>query len=161
MGRRGPAPKPKNLKELTGSAKHDPQRVNHDEPQPPIRDDVPRPPDSLDAVAAREWLRIAPILHRLGLLTEVDLVALEAYCVVYGRWVYAEEQIRKFGMVVKSPKNETPMQSPYLSIANKALLLMRSFVAEFGMTPSSRTNVSGTRSWDPAKADDHWGDLDG
>lgn len=44
----------------------------------------------------------------------------------------------KYGTVVKSPSGY-PIQSPYLAIANKAHEQMTKLLAEFGMTPSSRS----------------------
>jgi P27 family predicted phage terminase small subunit len=37
------------------------------------------------------------------------------------------------------------MQSPYLAILNKAIEQMRTFIVEFGMTPSSRARVTVTK----------------
>jgi P27 family predicted phage terminase small subunit len=67
--------------------------------------------------------------------------ALALYCQAWGRWIEAEEALKKHGTMVKSP-NGFPMQSPYLSVANKAMEQLRALLAEFGMTPSSRTRLS-------------------
>ncbi len=48
-----------------------------------------------------------------------------------------------YGVMVKSP-NGFPMQSPFLAVANKAMEQMRALLAEFGMSPSSRTRVHAT-----------------
>ena len=76
----------------------------------------------------------------VGLLTRIDREALALCCQAWARWVEAEAGIAKHGLMVKSP-NGFPMQSPYLAIANKAMEQVRSFLAEFGMSPSSRTRV--------------------
>ncbi len=81
-----------------------------------------------------------PELLSLGLLTSIDRAALAAYCQAWGRWVEAEEALKKHGVVVRSP-NGFPIQSPYLAIANKARDQMRSMLTEFGMSPSSRSRV--------------------
>jgi P27 family predicted phage terminase small subunit len=52
---------------------------------------VPEPPPFLVGYAADEWWRVAPELHRLGLLTLVDVMPLAAYCEAYKRWRTAEE----------------------------------------------------------------------
>ena len=76
----------------------------------------------------------------LGLVTEVDKAALAGYCQAWARWVEAEEQLTRFGAVIKSPSGY-PIQSPYLPIANKALDQMTRLLVEFGMSPSSRSRV--------------------
>jgi phage terminase small subunit len=45
-------------------------------------------------------------------------------------------------MTVKIGPNKYPTVHPYLSIANKAMRQMQCFLAEFGMTPSSRARVA-------------------
>lgn len=80
-------------------------------------------------------------LAKLGLLTEIDGAALAAYCTAYGRWVEAERNVQKYGTVMLSPDKGWPVQSPYLSIANKAMEQMHKFLTEFGMTPSSRSRI--------------------
>ena len=66
-----------------------------------------------------EWRRVTPLLSTLGLLSRIDRAALAMYCEAWGRWVEAEEALRKYGVMVKSP-NGFPMQSPYLAVANKS-----------------------------------------
>lgn len=137
---RGRKPIPTAMKLLHGNPGRRPLPAN--EPAPaPVVEDIP-PPDWLDDEAKAEWLRVAPMLARNGLLTEMDVDALTAYCSAWVRWKKANAEIRRFGMIVKSP-NGYPIQSPYLPIANKALLQMRSLMADFGMTPSARTRVQG------------------
>lgn len=129
--------KPTTLKVLEGNPGKRP--INKDEPKPiPV---APKCPAHLDPVARKEWRRISANLEPLGLLTQIDMAALAAYCQVYSRWVEAENQIRKHGMLVKSP-NGYPMQSPYLNIASKAVEQMKAFLTEFGMTPASRSRIS-------------------
>lgn len=82
-------------------------------------------------------------LAQMGLLSKIDRAALALYCQAWGRWVEAEDALRKHGVMVKSP-NGFPMQSPYLAIANKSMEQMRAMLTEFGMSPSSRTRVHGT-----------------
>jgi P27 family predicted phage terminase small subunit len=102
---------------------------------------IPDRPKMLTGEAANEWDRTVVILHEMGLLTRADRSSLAAYCTAYGRWVQAEEQVAKFGTIVKSPEKGFPMKSPYLSIADQALETMRKFMVEFGLTPSSRSRI--------------------
>lgn len=136
MSSRGPKPKPTQLKVLAGTLR--PDRVNKHEPKP--KSAVPRCPSHLSDEAKREWRRVAPELASLGLLARLDRAALANYCQAWGRWIEAEEALRKFGVMVKSP-NGFPMQSPYLAVVNRAMEQIRAMLAEFGMSPSSRTRV--------------------
>ena len=113
--------------------------MNPDEPTPPVGAKMP---EGLSDEAQKQWSRVAPMLEQAGILTEIDADALELYCEAYARWRHANAQIAKFGVVVKSPNANFPIQSPYLAISNKAFEQMRQIIAEFGMTPSSRTRVS-------------------
>lgn len=81
-------------------------------------------------------------------MTEIDRTALAAYCQLYARWVDAEEHLAQDGVVITGTDEEgIPYfrQSPYLSVANKALEQMSRMLIEFGMTPSSRTRVKAQR----------------
>lgn len=137
MATRGTRPKPTALKVLQGTDRAD--RGNPNEPKTTTA--LPACPEHLNDEAQREWERIGTLLAGLGLVTQIDRAALAAYCQVWSRWVEAEEAIRRYGVVIKSPSN-FPMQSPYLAIANKAMDQMRLLLTEFGMTPSSRTRVT-------------------
>ncbi|MBO2986515.1 phage terminase small subunit P27 family, partial [Burkholderia pseudomallei] len=109
--------------------------INRNEPQPSR--DVTMP-DWLSPEARKHWPMVAEQLHNAGLLTAIDVTALGLYCEAFARWKQANAQIMRFGTVIKSPSGY-PIQSPYLAIANKAHEQMTKLLAEFGMTPSSRS----------------------
>jgi P27 family predicted phage terminase small subunit len=136
---KGRKPKPTHIKIVTGNPGRRP--LNTSEPTP--LQAIPDCPEHITGLAREEWERMAEDLFECGLLTVIDRVALEGYCVAYARWVDAEEAIKKHGVLVKSP-NGFPMQSPLLAIANKAMAQLRGYLAEFGMTPSSRSRITAT-----------------
>lgn len=142
----GRKPKPTALKILAGNPGKRP--LNRNEPHPT---GTPTCPKHLDKAAKIEWRRISRELTSLGLLTNVDRTALAAYCAAYSRWANAEEQLQKFGHVIKSPKSGLPIPNPYLSVSNRALDHMRKFGTEFGLTPASRCKLSISS---PAKTED-------
>jgi P27 family predicted phage terminase small subunit len=74
------------------------------------------------------------------LLTRMDQVALAPYCETFARWKDANDRVVKHGSVVKSPSGY-PIQSPYLSISNKAHGQMVRLLLEFGMTAAARAKV--------------------
>lgn len=134
----GRRPKPTAIKDLAGNPGKRP--LNNQEPKPGKLTRTPPVPGHIRGVARQEWRRMAKTLNQLGLLTEIDLPALEMYCQMYGRWVEAEERVRDMGMIVKT-NNGNPIQNPYLAVANRAAKDMKSMLVEFGMTPSSRSRV--------------------
>ena len=136
MSTRGAKPLPTKLKVLRGTLRK--HRTNANEPR--VHAEIPRCPTELSAVAKREWRRIAPELAALGLLASIDRTALALYCDAYARWVEAIRAVEEFGVVIKSHTG-FPMQSPYLAIANKAGEQIRLLLAEFGMSPASRSRV--------------------
>ena len=135
----GPKPQPTAKKKLRGNPGRRPLPEN--EPQPKASRDIPLAPRHLDKVAQKEWRRMAKELHPLGLLTNIDLTALAAYCASFSIWIDAQKQIQKHGVLIKA-QSGFPMQSPYLAISNRAMTEMRKWMIEFGLTPSSRSRVA-------------------
>jgi P27 family predicted phage terminase small subunit len=134
---RGRRPKPTRLKLLTGNPGKRP--LNANEPKPEVA--MPDCPVELGLVARREWDRMATELASLRILTQLDRAALAAYCGAYAMWAEATESIQKYGTMVKSPTGY-PVQSPYVSIANRQAEIMMRIACEFGFTPASRSRIS-------------------
>jgi P27 family predicted phage terminase small subunit len=139
---RGRKPKPTVLRELTGNAGKRP--LNHNEPKP--RAGIPSCPKHLDQEARKEWRRITKVLCAIGLLTHADRAGLAAYCQCYSRWVKLEGVVQQLGECLPEIAEGKPtgrmLPNPYLGALNRALLLMRSYLSEFGLTPASRTRLS-------------------
>ena len=133
---RGRRPKPTRLKVLTGNPGKRP--LNTTEPIPDNA--IPDCPLELGPVAKREWDRLIGELASLLIMTSLDRAALAAYCGAYGMWAEATEAIQKFGTMVKSPTG-FPIQSPYVSIANRQAEIMMRIASEFGFTPASRSRI--------------------
>jgi P27 family predicted phage terminase small subunit len=134
---RGRIPKPTRLKILTGNPGKHP--LNRQEPQPELI--VPDCPQQLGPTARTEWERMTTELGKLRILTALDRAALAAYCNAYALWAEATEAIQKYGTMVKSPSGY-PIQSPYVSIANRQAEIMMRIASEFGFTPASRSRIS-------------------
>ena len=136
MGARGPKPKPKALKILDGTRA---DRINDTEPIAP--EGVPTPPDHLDEIAVKEWERIAPILHKMKVLTIADGAALAIYCMTYSEWVQAQAKIKKQGMAIATGLGGLKI-NPHLTVAIQARATLIKILSEFGCTPSSRSRVT-------------------
>jgi P27 family predicted phage terminase small subunit len=124
--------------------------LNHDEPRP--APEIPHCPPELGPVARREWDRLVGELGKLKLVTNLDRAALAAYCGAYALWSEATEAIQKYGTMVKSPSGY-PIQSPYVSIANRQAELMMRISAEFKFTPASRSRIATPRPEEPTLFD--------
>ena len=145
---RGRKPKPTRLKVITGNPGKHP--LNRDEPKPePI---IPDCPPELNPAAQREWERLTAELGKLRILTQLDRAALAAYCGAYALWAEATEAIGKFGVMIKSPSG-FPIQSPYVSIANRQAEIMMRIASEFGFTPASRGRIATPREEEPTLFD--------
>jgi P27 family predicted phage terminase small subunit len=134
---RGRRPKPTRLKVLTGNPGKRP--LDDGEPRPEVA--IPDCPGELGETARREWNRLVGELAALKLLTNFDRAALAAYCGAYALWAEATEAIQKYGVMIKSPSGY-PVQSPYVSVANRQAEIMMRIASEFGFTPASRSRIS-------------------
>jgi P27 family predicted phage terminase small subunit len=97
-------------------------------------------PKHLNALAKKEWHRVVKDLRESGVLARVDRSALEAYCVVYARWLEAEEEVENKGITAIGAKGGV-IKNPAVTVAAQMLTLMHKFMAELGMTPSSRSRL--------------------
>ena len=145
---RGRKPKPTRFKLIEGNPGHRP--LNPREPKP--ADSMPTCPAHLSPTAKAEWKRLARQLHTMRVLSELDRAALAAYCQAYGRWVEAERKLKETPALLKMPSGYL-QQNPWLTIANKQLELMHKYIAEFGLSPASRSRVStlptlGPKPWE-------------
>ena len=131
---RGRRPKPTALKKLEGNPGKRP--LNELEPVPPVAS--LRCPNYLLPEARKEWRRLAPILMNLGLLTAADAVPFAGSCQAYARWREAQDEITRHGSIYKDGDGRI-RPNPYIAIANQQMREIKSFAADFGLTPSNRT----------------------
>lgn len=129
-----PTAKPTTMKILEGNPGKRP--LPEGEPVPDAPTALPLPPSHLSASATIEWYNMGQKLLDIGLLTDLDLSAFALYCQSYGRWVDAESMVVKKGLLVNDFS-----KNPYLKIAEDAMRDCHKLLAQFGMTPSSRTKV--------------------
>jgi P27 family predicted phage terminase small subunit len=133
MGRRGPAPKPTNLRLLHGE--HRPSRINGAEPQP--RDVPPVRPGWLTSAAAEEWDRVVPDLAAMGTAKNCDATCLGAYCEAVARLRTASAIVAKAGLVLRDDSGAIH-KNPAVAQARDASADVRLWAREFGLTPASR-----------------------
>jgi P27 family predicted phage terminase small subunit len=133
------APTPFELKLLRGNPG---KRAMRPPPKPDCGAECPEPPAFLHAYAVEEWHRVAPELHRLKLLTLVDVGPLAAYCAAYGHWRVAEEALARNGELVAMDSRGRTRTNPWLGIARNAASQMVTFAGHFGLTPASRSRIA-------------------
>lgn len=138
---RGRKPKPTAVKEIEGTFEKNPQRRNDREPVAP--DGAPDCPDYLCDLAKIEWWYMCSVLDEMGLLSRADRAALEIYCQTFAQWREACQMVAKHGAVIqmKTKSGIQPRRNPFDIIRERNAAACSRLLAEFGLTPSSRSRV--------------------
>lgn len=113
---------------------------NKNEPQFNVLNPRSKPSAFLDAIGAKEWRRIVPLLSARGLLTHVDRTALEIYCDAYSVFVRCSQVMKERGISYKTA-NGNYMQLPHANVKQGAVNTIMAVCARFGMTPSDRARM--------------------
>jgi P27 family predicted phage terminase small subunit len=79
-------------------------------------------------------------LHRLGMLTTVDLPLLAAYTSAWADYVEAERTILRFGVLTRG-RDGAPVRNPALLVRNRAMDYLLRIGSEFGFSPASRPRL--------------------
>lgn len=162
---------PTETKRLRGTLRHDLR--NSREPVPPPA--MPRPPDHLAGFARTVWMRYAPMLHKMGVLSLADALALEHLCETEAECRDLRAVLAKEGRTIRPPLQNTagtlqtdPDGYPVLGAAkmhpavaalDAADRRMKGWLSLFGLTPADRSRVHAEPP--PAKHDpDAFNDLD-
>lgn len=142
MGSRGPAPLPTNLHLIKGNPSKLPAARLNDALRPKV--EIPDRPDYLLDDAKAEWDRITPELKKLHIISQIDMVAVAMYCQTYAQWAVAQRKIKEHGedSMVELTPNGFKQITAWTSLSLKLHEKMQSMLAEFGMTPSTRTRIS-------------------
>jgi len=149
MGERGPKPAPANLHLLRGNpSKKSIGALLDDVVRPPVA--IPAVPAFLDVEARAEWQRLAPHLQSLGLVTELDLAMLAAYCVAWSEFGWACRRIEalnaddptgEHGRIATAPSGYRQI-GHLVAIRNRAMELCERFAKHFGLSPAERSRVT-------------------
>ena len=120
MGLRGPAPTPYAILKLRGSKRAKGRNV-------PTPEGDCLPPAWLSGAAKSEWSTIYPMLNSIGMLTPLDSIALGLLAESIAAYLRLRNSRSKYAMAV----------------AGKAWERVLKACREFGLTPSSRSVLSG------------------
>ena len=145
----GPRPKPTALKLVTGNPGRRPLPKN--EPKP--RRVAPAPPERLSRGAMVAWGSLCERLGRLGVMTEMDVDALEQLCENIAEVHLLRADLVAHGMFEKITRTNgsvvTVPRAQYTALGD-AERRLRAMLAEFGLTPSARTKVTAAPDEQPA-----------
>lgn len=132
--------KPTALKILHGDFDKNPQRRNHQEPQP--SSDCPQCPTDLGVVGRNEWKRICKELEMLGVISLAERPAILRYCHAYQQHHDFERQVKKDGRWQTNYKTGAITEHPASKAARDLVNQMIKLLSSFGMTPTSRTRLA-------------------
>jgi P27 family predicted phage terminase small subunit len=111
---------------------------NPDEPEPPRG--IPDAPDWLNGLERESWETITAALAPMGVVTVSDGPALTALVVAWAEWRQARAVLD-----LEEPYADTPTglrKHPATAVASDAWRRVSSMLAEFGLTPSSRSRLA-------------------
>jgi P27 family predicted phage terminase small subunit len=139
-----PKPTPTVLKLIRGNPGK--RQIKANEPKP--QRGIPRCPSHLDQKAKVAWKKLCERLDQMGVLTLADEYALEMLCGVYARIRDLQKVIKGYGgttyKTTSTAGDLTVKSYPEVSHLEKAETIFRSYLTEFGLTPSSRTKLEVT-----------------
>lgn len=146
--------KPRELKVLHGTFRADRNPGNEPDPEKVV--DIPKYPTGMNKHARKLWKNLCTELIDLGVLTVVDLPAMEICCVNYGLYKDAHEAV--YSEKVKDPetgklkkikrslaeymKGRNSQTIPEYTAMTKAFETFKSYITEFGLTPASRNRLN-------------------
>jgi len=136
MGKRGPAPKPTALRVLHGDRK---DRINDREPKP--RAALPEPPEGMSSIAREVWDYTITELGHMRIATAADRDALVAYCESVAMHRRASALVASGDLLIEGQRGNL-VRNPAVQMMRDAAATMKSFAAEFGLTPRARAEIS-------------------
>jgi P27 family predicted phage terminase small subunit len=153
----GRKPLPDAVKQLRGTD----QPVRMSKSVTKLTVQIPEPPEYLSERAKEAYWQLASVLHTMRIITIADKTALELLCESYATYRECYEFVQKNsrtyetystypvrnaeGMVTGHEQVEGSVMyrpRPEVAMMNEAWKQVRSMLAEFGLTPSSRSKVS-------------------
>jgi P27 family predicted phage terminase small subunit len=107
----------------------------------------PDTPDWLDEEGRREWKRVCDIFEEAKVLSPADQSMLADYCAAHSLAVNATKAYLKTGILPKQKKEShlTLRAHPMIKVAQEARAQAMRIGIEFGLSPASRSRVSGNQ----------------
>ena len=140
----GRKPLPTKLKIIAGNPGK--QKLPKGEPEPDVC--IPAPPDCLDVYAIEEWNRITPVLLSLGIISDLTVPAVIAYCDAYSDWRTATEELNKIKKkaplqaLIQQTSNGNLIPNQLKLVAKAARADMIRYATEFGGTEAAKARLA-------------------
>lgn len=136
-----PKPTPTALTLIKGNPGK--RKINKLEPKP--KRGMPRCPAHLDAKAKTAWKKLCKHLDEMGVIAHADEYALEILVSVYARIRDLQKSIKDHGGTTYTSEREDGAvfhkALPQVAQLEKAESTFRSYLTEFGLTPSARVKL--------------------
>lgn len=137
MGKPGPLPKDNRLRLI------DNDNANRKTPARPKTEQQKKPimPPGLDDGAKREWRRVADLLWRAGLLTELDKINLAIYCQLISRKEKYDTFLSENGETYETPSGQLKPR-PEIHMRDNVIKEIRMFTKMFGLSHDARCRMT-------------------
>ncbi len=135
----GRKPLPQSYHERTGTYKINPERrPEGKEPNAPRG--KPKRPPKLSGEYLKEWNRLTKLLDQMGVLCKTDQNGIEILACAIVDYRAAREKVAEYGQCLVGDDGSIK-KNPYQQVLRDSATQVTKLLAEFGLTPSSRTRV--------------------
>jgi P27 family predicted phage terminase small subunit len=135
---------PSKLKEMQGTSV--PCRIIDNEMVVDLVTDLPEAPEWLSEIGKEEWNKVSSQLFNIGMLHNVDLRLVEAYCNEISLYIETETMLRNKGRIQAFRNPDGTLKHaqavPYQKIAKDALNSAMKLATQFGLTPVARASIA-------------------
>jgi P27 family predicted phage terminase small subunit len=146
MGRRGPAPQPRNLKLINGVSEGRDSGGRKVPDVPRFKREAPELPDGLPPKAVEMFESTAAELEAFDLLKRADLGVLTGYALAWDQ-VWRGVNLYKDGrFLVQNPKTGAIKTNPAVGATRDAIRLLFAGAQQLGCTPSAEAALGGLMS---------------
>jgi len=139
---RGRKKTPTNLKVLRLTGKRAEKLLAKQTPTPGA---LAEAPDWLTDEQKEAWAYAIDNAPR-DILRRADKAVLAAFVIAEDTHRRASIAMQKSQLLVKSPKQELPIQNPYMPIVNRQMVLMMRAASELGFTPCARARIDASNT---------------
>lgn len=133
---RGPKPVPREVRVARGNPSGRPL------PEPvrvAMLYEAPKPPAKLPKAALAVWNAVVPPLIEVGIISQVDLPLVEAYCRFVARAREAEGLVEQEGLVIEGKVSK--VVHPAVRVARDSWAQASALAEKLGLDPTGRTRL--------------------
>lgn len=137
----GRVPQPARLRVLKGNGVDRDVAHKKVRPQPRAVSITVEASPWLPPLAVEMWQRVVPELQRIGILGNVDLGVLEAFCMAYARWRDCQAIVDVEGLLHTGDKGAT-VRHPAAVLGNQFSAEIRQLGVQLGLSPAARLRMT-------------------